>query len=392
MDMEKLYDVIAHIFSKDNQRVNSQDIDIQLNPLCGLSNTIYLVKILERESQKSIKEFVYKIFGENNEFMDREAEEKIMENLSACGVGPKILLSDKTTFRVEEFIKATDLTVSKQLEDDIVNQVIRILVAYSCFSCIHNYKISCDNFNTEYNININKGSNFSQDVKKNIYDLATKSMFNKAKKNFQKFSAKFKERFDKVVNSKIFLKYKKIKHYLKNYKEILTHVIPKEGLFVLNHNDVHRLNFLSMENDRLMLIDHEYAALNLIGVDIVNYLIETGFNYKHKQFPFFEHKEALDFDKMYDIYLNYLNVFEEAYKIREGNNEEQASHFNNCRTKKYFLQLVCLVSLFWFIYSVIYLDWTSFEMKNVFDQFRHALERINIFEKAYELMECKYFV
>jgi len=324
--------------------------------------------------------------------MDRETEEKIMENLSVSGLGPKIILSDKSTFRVEEFVKAADLTVSKQLEDDIVNQVIRILVAYSCFSCVHTYKIFSDNFNTDYNININKGNNFSEDVKKNIYDLATKSMFAKAKKNFQKFSSKFKERFDKVLNSKIFLEYKKIKHYLNNYKQIFSHVMPKQGLFVLNHNDVHRLNFLTMENDRLMLIDHEYAALNLIGIDIVNYLIETGFNYKHKEFPFFAHTETLDYDKMYEMYLNYMNVFEENIRNREEINEERENLFSQCRTKKYFFQLICVISLFWFIYSLIYLDWSTFEMKSTFDQFHHALKRLSIFEEAYERVESNNFI
>jgi len=350
---------------------------------------IYLVRILEKESHTMIKEFVYKVFGENNEFMDRESEEKIMENLSMSGLGPQILLSDKSTFRAEEFVKATDLTLPKQLEDDIINQVIRILVAYSCFSCVHSYKVISDSFGTEYNININKSNNSSEDVKKNIYELATKSMFSKAKKNFQKFSAKFKERFDKVLNSKIFLEYKKIKHYLNNYREIFTNVIPKQGLFVLNHNDVHRLNFLAMDNDRLMLIDHEYAALNLVGIDIVNYLLETGFDYKKKEYPFFEHKKTLDFDKMFDMYLNYLNVFKESYRTREEINEEL---FNQCQTKKYFFQLICVISLFWFVYSVIYLDWSSFEMKNLFDHFQHALKRLSIFEKAYEAIESNNFI
>jgi len=262
-----------------------------------LSNSIYLVNIVEKETEKPIKEFVYKVFGENNDIMDRPTEEKIMENLSMSNLGPKILLSDQTTFRAEEFVQSTDLHLSKQLEDNIINQVIRILVAYSMISCVHTYKVSSDQFSTEYNIKVNKGNNFSEDVKKNIYDLATKSMFPKAKKNFQKFSLKFKERFDKVLNSKIFLEYKKIKHYLNNYKEIFSHVMPKEGLFVLNHNDVHRLNFLTLQDDRLMLIDHEYAALNLIGVDFVNYLIETSFNYKAKEFPFFEHKQVVDYEK-----------------------------------------------------------------------------------------------
>jgi len=287
-------------------------------------------------------------------------------------------------------VQATDLTIDKQLEDNIVQQVIRILVAYSCYSSVCSYKIFSDNFNTDYNIHINQGSNC--EIKKNFYDMCTKSMFVKAKKNFTKFSAKFKERFDKVKSSKIFLEYKKIKHYLSHYKEIFTQIYPKEALLTLNHNDVHRLNFLTMENDRLMLIDHEYAALNLVGIDIVNYLIECNFNYKAKQFPFFEYKETLDYEKMYKIYLNYLDIFEENIRGKEEFDADKEALFSQCRTRKYFLQLICIISLFWFIYSVIYLEWNTFEKKGSFDHFRHGLQRLGIFEQAYELMENKHFI
>jgi len=174
---------------------------------------------------------------------------------------------------------------------------------------------------------------------------------------------------------------------LKDYKEKFTQIMPNQGLFVLNHNDVHRLNFLSLEqNNKLMLIDHEYAAMNLIGVDIVNYLIEANFNYKVNVFPFFENKEKIDFSKMYDVYLKFLDKFEEANKRKIEDLEINKIHYQQCRTFEYFLKIVCLISLFWFVYSIIYLDFSQLELKNTFDHFSHALARLSYFDKAYSIL------
>ena len=209
-----------------------------------------------------------------------------MENLSLSGLGPKIIVSDQKSYRAEEFVEAFDLDISQHLEDNIIQQLIRILVAYSCYSFVNSYSINSDSFSCDYDIKIKAGKNYPVQVKKNMYEMCAKSMLTKANKNFEIFSLKFKERFDKMINSKVILKFQKIKYYLENYKSIFSKIFPKEALFVLNHNDVHRLNFLMQEKDRLMLIDHEYAALNLIGIDIVNYIIEANFNYKVKEFPF----------------------------------------------------------------------------------------------------------
>ena len=394
MDIDKLYGVISAIFSRDNERTDVKDIEIQLEPLCGLSNTIYLVKIFEKKSKSLVKEFVYKIFGDNNEFMDRDLEERIMDNLSSKGFGPKILVSDQKTYRSEEYIKCADeLHVNELMEEQILHQIIRILISYSLFASVHSYNIFSDQFSTDYNLIVNDGKNLTGQIKKNIYDMCTKSMFQKAKKNFQKFSNKFKERFDKIVDKEIFSSFKKIKFYLKNYKDVFNKVFPKEALMVLNHNDVHRLNILAFDKNKLMLIDHEYAAMNLIGIDIINYMIESNFDYKLKKHPFFEYSGNLDYEKMFEVYLEYLDAFEESYKgtktIEDG---AEKALFNQCRTKQYFLQLICIISLFWLLYSIIYLDFDSFEAKNFFDFFLHGIKRLQIFENTYDMIECKMFI
>ena len=394
MDIEKLYGVISTIFNRDNERTDVQDLEIQLEPLCGLSNQIYLVKIYDKKSKVLLKEMVYKVFGENNDIMDRKLEEEIMENLSSRGFGPKVLVSDHKTFRAEEYVKgAQELQVSELMEEQIVNQIIRILVSYSLFASVHTYHLFSDQFSTDYNVVISEGKNLTGKIQKNIYDMCTKNMFQKATKNFQKFSNKFKERFDKIMDKEIYSNFKKLKIYLKNYKEMFKKVFPKEAFLVLNHNDVHRLNILAFDKSKLMLIDHEYAALNLIGIDMVNYMIEANFNYKVKEHPFFEFSETLDYEKMFETYLQYLEEYEQhLISSKKLENEQERVLFSKCKTKEYFFKLVCVISLFWFIYSIIYLDFSTFELQNFFDYFLHGIKRLEIFENAYSMVESQIFI
>jgi len=315
-----------------------------------------------------------------------------MEALSSNGYGPKVIVSDKSTFRAEEFMKGCqELQVSELMEEQIVNQIVRILISYSLFSNVQTYYLCSDQLSTDYNIKINEGKNITGTIKKNIYDMCTKSMFNKAKKNFQKFSSKFKERFDKIVESDIYNKFKKIKFYLKNYKDMFNKVFPKEALMVLNHNDVHRLNILSFDKGNLMLIDHEYAALNLVGIDIVNYLLETSYDYKNKSYPFFTFDGKLNYDKMFVVYQQFLDKFEKDYKTTNIVEESNEKLIEQCRTKEYFLKLICVISLFWFMYSVIYLYFNVFSLQKSFDHVSHALCRLWTFEQTFSILESKTF-
>ena len=120
-------------------------------------------------------------------------------------------------------------------------------------------------------------------------------------------------------------------------------------------------------------------------------MIESNFDYKVQKFPFFEfNAEKLDYDKMFETYLQYLGEYEEqinSSKLIQDTLEKKL--FNECRSKDYFLRLVCVISLFWFLYSVIYLDFTSFEAKISFDHIIHGLKRLEIFEKTYSMIVSK---
>jgi len=153
---------------------------------------------------------------------------------------------------------------------------------------------------------------------------------------------------------------------------------------ILNHNDVHRLNIMRSNIDKeMMILDHEYAGLNLIGSDIVNYLIEMNFDYTLRVFPYYSFsKEEIDFDWCYEIYMQYVKVFKMNREDEINSNEEYAMKFEKIVKYKYFLRLICVVNLFWFLWAMIYFDEEKFQMQNSFDHFSFALDRLFLFNKA----------
>jgi thiamine kinase-like enzyme len=142
-------------------------------------------------------------------------------------------------------------------------------------------------------------------------------------------------------------KINKIKNYMENYKELFAKVFPKKGIASLCHNDVHRLNLLLTEDtEKVFILDHEYACLNLAGVDIVNYMIETKFDYTKKAFPFYEFEGEtlqIDFARFYEVFLNFMEKFEAAHSIDEDH--EYFMQFQKCKKFKYFYKIVCVISL-----------------------------------------------
>jgi len=171
---------------------------------------------------------------------------------------------------------------------------------------------------------------------------------------------------------------------MENYKQLFLEVFPKKTLLVLNHNDVHRLNIMkNSENNDLMILDHEYAGLNLIGIDIVNYMIETNFNYTSKKFPFFTFaSEEISFENYFEIFQQFLERFELSHQ-ENFKNEEFRKQFKKINSYKYFLRLVCVISLFWILWGAIYLDFDKINEMKSFDYLSYAVNRIEIFQKAY---------
>jgi thiamine kinase-like enzyme len=221
-------------------------------------------------------------------------------------------------------------------------------------------------------------------------------MLDKATEKFQIFNNKIEKNLEKFKNGVIKENYKMfieimntnnyhiIKNFIENYQQLFAEIFPKNGLFVLNHNDVHRLNIMYGKEKEMYILDHEYAALNLIGIDIVNYMIEKSFDYTVKTYPYYEfNKSEINFTNYFETFKRYLKTFELSHET-ELKNEVYSAKFKKAYSYKYFLRVICVISLFWYLYSVIYFNFGKLCEMNSFNYFSHALDRLYIFEKAYK--------
>jgi len=383
--------IIANIknFMESNFNTRKEnEIELDFIRLNGLSNTIYLVKVFDKTSKTLVKELIYRSFGEISELVDRETEKEIIDNLSIQNLTPKIFETDEKTYRIEEYIGNSDVLPRVFIKEDfIIEKMINLLVAYSLITSIYNFSIVSDCLSQEYKISFDPQI---QEIKKqNMYDKCMNLMFNKAKKNFEKFKKKMSKKYDNFINEEVMNKIDKINYYMDNYKNLFTKVFPKNGIASLCHNDVHRLNLLLTEDtEKIIILDHEYSCLNLAGVDIVNFMIESNFDYTKKTFPFYEFEGKtleVDFGMFYQVFLEYMNKFETAHSI--NSKSEHYLLFQKCKKPKYFYKIVCVISLFWLVYSVMYMDYEDLIQKKSFDQISHGIDRITIFEKAISALQ-----
>jgi thiamine kinase-like enzyme len=342
--------VISHL--KHNNIHNT--VRISFEHLNGLSNEIYKVTVFDACDKKLI-EFVFRLFGRISDVLDRKLESMIINSLP--GYTPVIYDTDDHTYRIEEYIHdATELHYQNLFDKNVIDKIVKILTSYSQILGV--YKYSLNSVRDEYELNIE-----SSDADNNTYSMCIDKMLKKGRKNF----VVFKDLVDE-----------KISNYVDNFEMYYNTLFPKNSLFVLNHNDIHRLNILVRKNDDLILLDHEYASLNLIGSDIVNYMIESNFDYEKYSFG-----KDLDFNKYYTTYTEFLDVFQVAHS--ETLKDEHLNRlFKKCYKYKYMLKIVCIISLFWFVYCIIYLNVQNLHSTNHFNFAQHSLDRLFVFEKAYE--------
>ncbi len=389
---EKIYENLENYISKIPLGKNFNELELSFEKMNGLSNDIYLVKIYDKTTKQMVHELIYRQFGEIADLVDRELETSIIKNLSSKGLTPKIFETDGKSYRIEEFISSSNTLEKHEIkEDDVLERIIQILVSYTMISGVYKYRVKSEDFSQEYQIDIEQeiSSNLTnQKISQNMFDMCMKDMYYKAKKKFEKFSHKFEKKYQKFLDIEVFSKYEKIKFYINNYNDVFSKIFPLNGFLVLCHNDVHRLNLL-LTNDKkqLFILDHEYAALNQIGNDIVNYMIESNFDYTLKNYPYFQFSpEEINFENYFQIFKNFINKFECAHS-NLWIKEERGKKLEKMKTMKYFLRVVCVISLFWLLYSVIYCDFENFIGQNTFDYYQHALDRIYIFEKAYTKLQ-----
>src|SRR5690348_5819078 len=102
--MEKIYNSVKSFITRQFGIQDYNDINVTFERLNGLSNAIFLVKIINKTTGSLIHQIIYRSFGEISDLVDRDLETKIIHNLSKKGITPKIYETDNQTYRIEEFV------------------------------------------------------------------------------------------------------------------------------------------------------------------------------------------------------------------------------------------------------------------------------------------------
>ena len=179
------------------------------------------------------------------------------------------------------------------------------------------------------------------------------------------------------------IKIQNLKNYVYNYKSILVEEIYKhEGYFIFSHSDFHRGNVVHKGNnfDKLYVLDNEFVNLNLLGYDLIYYLVKSVFNNGIVDNYF-------DLSKFYKIYLKYINKFLnefDGFKIDYNKLINAKNYIEKiASSKEYFLRLVKLVLFFDIIYccGLINFENEFVNKKAIFGFFNYLYLNIEILKK-----------
>jgi thiamine kinase-like enzyme len=385
-DFDKIKSNITnYVIKKYNIQLPEKYIGVHLESVGGLSNTNYVATITNKTTNERIGQILYRKYGEISDVVDRDLETMIINDLAQKGVGPKIYQKDPNgKYRIDEYIANTS-PIDKKDEFDplVIKQVIQIVNNYNLIMNVYKYNINNDKINVSI---VKDGSSQAKvRINNNMYDKCMIEMYNKAIKSFNIFSEEFKSNINRENNKVLYEQFESLENYMVNYKKLFTNIFPKSGFMILCHNDIHRLNLIVRKSDnKLFVLDHEYACLNLVGNDFANYMNESCFIYEPE---YIFTKDLINFDKYYGYYKNYLKVFCENHKFLNGTDDGK-KFLKEIQTKKYYLKLHVVINLFWFLYCVIYLNFSEFnkDQKNFF-YFQHGIHRIYYIEAAMKAIE-----
>ena len=384
-DYNIIQDNVYNFLRRQNQDVDPRvEFTIGIDTLSTMTNYDYLINIYDKTSNEVVNQFIYRKFGKISECVDRELESTIIDQLSEEGVAPKILYKDeKGEYRIEEYIPdSTSIKKDKQFKSHIIEQIIHICVSYSLISSIYRFTVISDGLMDKLSITINSDDDLRRKkidskIHNNIFDMSLNNLYEKALKSFTIFAEKFKSTVEYAANSSLYKDFEKMELFMNNFKFLFMSVFPKKGNMILNHNDLHRKNLIiEKTNSKIFVLDHEYAALNLIGIDIANYLNESIFDYSPK---YKCDMDKIDIDHYYDIYLQYVDKFENA-NPELNETEKRRELLDEIKTKKYYLNLHGVINAFWVLYCMIYLNFDNFTQNKGFNYFQHGLDRIAYFE------------
>ena len=370
-----------HFLSKFHLTSFEENYSIELDKLNSLSNDIYHVIYKRKNDNEIIYEVCYRNFGEIGELVNRELESFIIKSLSDKKLGPKIIDNDISTYRIDEYINDSQPLPHEILKTEkILKKIIKLFLCYNEILPVYKYEIiNKNNFQVKYDIfnhNVNNINNNVNNIQ-NIIELCIKKMLPKGLKALENFKVNLKNKNDLTVNKK----FENIYNFANNLKQIFFSNFPEKFFFILNHNDTLRENLL-LKEDEILIIDHEYGSLNLPGFDIVNYLVESNFDYS-REINFIP--EEIDLNFYYEIFLKYINELEKNDNICEfKRTNEGMNFFNEIKTMNYFLRLTILDNILWFIFALIYFNYEKFIKKIGFNYFQHAYYRTIYYEKILE--------
>ena len=171
-----------------------------------------------------------------------------------------------------------------------------------------------------------------------------------------------------------------------NYKTLLIDNVYKHcGYFVFSHSDFHRGNVVHIGNnlDKLYVLDIDFINLNLIGYDLIYYLIKSVFKNGNDIV-----ENYLNLTNFYKIYLKYINKFLDEFEgFKTENDKDKINEIknyikNDISSKEYFIRLIKLVLYFDIIYCC---DLINFENEFLSDKsfkfFNYLSLNIDILDK-----------
>ena len=368
-------------YIKEKYNIKEENISLKIEQIDGMTNKNYHITFFDTNTPENKYEVLFRKYGKVLDSSDHDPELFIMDYFSNKNEGPKVLFKSDN-YRIVEYIqKSSIIPLELRYDKKILSELSTILAEYSLI--VNNFKYSItEDLKIEYNY-----SDKNNKIKfPSIFDVYEK-MLKKANEKYNTFNLKYNEYFSKNEVDENIKKIKnKFDYYMKDYKKIFLSLFPKKGYFILCHNDCQRWNFLFRNIEtKLMIIDHEYACMGLVGLDLCNYMNENSY-YFYDDGKYECKKSEIDFDFYYEQYSKYI---EEFIKLNKEwiNKDENIEYLNLIKSKNYYLNLHSITNVFWFLFCAINLDFENEIEKKTDHYFEYGYDRLCYSELAQNLIK-----
>lgn len=328
------------------------------------------------------REIIFKVFGKIGEIVDRELEYKIINGLSKFQLGPKLLSTDNTNFRAEEFLQnCRNISHSELLEERYLDQIIHTFILINSFGDEKRYYKYINAFDKQefYKFLLTDNTSNIYNFTKRMRDLAYISL-----NEFENELSLDKDFWLEPNFNTLTDQIKSIRNKLNSSIETMINLAPNYPILVLSHNDGHSANILIQDDRKLLLIDHEFCSYNYLGFDIANYLFETNFKYDFNK----NKKEFFG----YEVYFKkeYLLVYQTYIKKYFAKNSDKLNCLDPNLSlsfleelylqKSFYFNYLSFISIYWFIFAIAYLKYSKFKLKSEYDYFNYSLLYYSVFE------------